>query len=234
VIVQSAIIGEAARQTRNKLVRFNMSSRVTIDDLLGKVIVKTEDGAETFLFTKQPFTEAFEKGYWLLLDELNLAPDSVLQAIEEALDTDSLKLHDSSEASEHVVTIQKHPGFRLFATQNPNTGYFKGKRETLSASFLTRFQPLVYTELPEEDLKLVIQGRFQETGGADGSNLMDTSQNLTWLAGLMVKFHVKLKGAMTIDSSTHQVWVQVMLGSDYMWAFARVCLHPGTLVSRAC
>ena len=205
--MQSAIIGEAARQTGNKLVRFNMSSRVTIDDLLGKVTIKTENGAEKFQFTKQPFTEAFEKGYWLLLDELNLAPDNVLQAIEEALDTDMLKLHDSSEASEHVVTINKHPDFRLFATQNPNTGFFKGKRETLSASFLTRFQPLVYTELPEEDLRLVLQGRLAGTrADADGSNLMDTPQNLKWLAGLMVKFHFKLKGAMHTDSSTQQVW----------------------------
>jgi hypothetical protein len=175
-----------------------MSSRVTIDDLLGKVTIKTENGAEKLQFTKQPFTEAFEKGYWLMLDELNLAPDNVLQAIEEALDTDMLKLHDSSEASEHVVTINKHPDFRLFATQNPNTGFFKGKRETLSASFLTRFQPLVYTELPEEDLRLVLQGRLAgtRTADGDGSSLMDTPQNLKWLADLMVKFHFTLKGAM--------------------------------------
>jgi midasin (ATPase involved in ribosome maturation) len=69
-------------------IRFNMSSQVTIDDLLGKVIlVSRQDGSEDFEFCAQPFTQAFSQGKWLLLDELNLAPDLVLQCIESALDT---------------------------------------------------------------------------------------------------------------------------------------------------
>ncbi len=40
-----------------------------------------------------------------------------------------------------------HPQFRLFCTQNPNTGMFKGKREKLSASFLDRFCGVVFEPL---------------------------------------------------------------------------------------
>jgi midasin (ATPase involved in ribosome maturation) len=44
---------------------------------------------EGFVFQHQlqPFAAAFVAGDWLLLDELNLAPDNVLQCIEQALDT---------------------------------------------------------------------------------------------------------------------------------------------------
>ena len=135
---KSATIQEAARVTGNALVRFNMSSRITIDDLLGKMALVTTPGGgeEDFQFQKQPFTGAYEQGKWLLLDELNLAPDNVLQCIETALDMGKLQLGGLSAFSTEAV--QMHPNFRLFAAQNPGTGFFKGKREALSATFLDR------------------------------------------------------------------------------------------------
>jgi hypothetical protein len=94
---KSAIIAEAARQRGARLVRFNMSSRLTIDDLLGRVLLKGgvspggSPGAGAAVprleLQLQPFSEAFVGGHWLLLDELNLAPDDVLQCIEQAIDT---------------------------------------------------------------------------------------------------------------------------------------------------
>jgi hypothetical protein len=85
---KSATIAEAASRSGKTLVRFNMSSRVTIDDLLGKVgFAKDANGQECFSFSMGPFAKAFHEGCWLLLDELNLAQDNVLQCIESAIDT---------------------------------------------------------------------------------------------------------------------------------------------------
>lgn len=54
-----------------------MSSQISIDDLLGKVVLSTDaTGQETFRFSPGPFTVAFRDGTWLLLDELNLAQDT--------------------------------------------------------------------------------------------------------------------------------------------------------------
>jgi midasin (ATPase involved in ribosome maturation) len=75
---KSACVAEAARQKGVTCLRLNMSSRVTVDDLIGKV---TLEGREDFKFVKRQFTVAFEEGLWLLLDEVNLASDVVLQAI---------------------------------------------------------------------------------------------------------------------------------------------------------
>lgn len=95
---KSATIMTAAAMSGNSLVRFNMSRTVTIDELLGQVIMGPGPNKK-FAFIKQPFTVAFETGKWLLLDEVNLAQDNVVQCIEEAIDVGRLVIKDSSSAS---------------------------------------------------------------------------------------------------------------------------------------
>ena len=70
-----------------KLIRFNLSAETTIEDLIGRLGSSNEDSWNSFTFIPGPFTEAFEKGYVLLLDEVNLGQKSVLQCMESALDT---------------------------------------------------------------------------------------------------------------------------------------------------
>ena len=90
-------------------------------------------------------------GWWLLLDELNLAPGTVLQAIESALDTGELTLTNTASSSSSVRVVRRHPDFRLFATQNPASGLFKGTRGPLTHDFLSRFQPLEFSALPDAE-----------------------------------------------------------------------------------
>ena len=99
---KSASVLEAAHQSGRTLVRYNMSSRVTIDDLLGKVTLLFDGESQTtrLQFVNGPFTAAFSHGYWILFDELNLAQDTVLQAIESALDTHRLTIHNSSSSQQ--------------------------------------------------------------------------------------------------------------------------------------
>lgn len=66
--------------------------------------------------------EAMRKGHWIVLDELNLAPTDVLEALNRVLD-DNRELF----IPETQTTIKAHPGFRLFATQNP-PGLYGGRK----------------------------------------------------------------------------------------------------------
>ena len=152
-IGKSATIQVAADITGKKLIRFNMSSRVAIDDLLGKVTIVKDirTNKDTFEFQLSPFAIAFKEGDWLLLDEMNLAPDNVLQCIENALDSKTLTLHNPCDSTKPVETITMDPNFRLFATQNPSVGFFKGKREKLSQSLLDRFTIYYFDELPTNE-----------------------------------------------------------------------------------
>jgi len=66
--------------------------------------------------------EAMRKGHWIVLDELNLAPTDVLEALNRVLD-DNRELF----IPETQTTIKAHPSFRLFATQNP-PGLYGGRK----------------------------------------------------------------------------------------------------------
>jgi len=113
-----------------------------------------------FVFQPQPFTVAFEEGHWLLLDELNLAPDVVLQCIERALDSGELIVHDTTNATDSVRRIVRHRDFQLFATQNPNSGFFRGKREKLSGSILSRFRCVVFNKLSDIEWLSIVEKKL--------------------------------------------------------------------------
>lgn len=62
------------------------------------------------------------KGYWIILDELNLAPTDVLEALNRLLD-DNRELF----ITETQEVVKAHPRFMLFATQNP-PGMYGGRK----------------------------------------------------------------------------------------------------------
>ena len=91
-------------------------------------------------------------GFWVILDELNLAPTDVLEALNRVLD-DNRELF----IPETQTMIKAHPNFRLFATQNPTGTY--GGRKPLSRAFRNRFVELHFSEVPTEELSEIIEKR---------------------------------------------------------------------------
>ena len=85
------------------------------------------------------------KGYWIVLDELNLAPSDVLEALNRLLD-DNRELF----VPELQATVKPHPHFMLFATQNP-PGVYDG-RKILSRSFHNRFLEIHVDDILEDEL----------------------------------------------------------------------------------
>jgi midasin (ATPase involved in ribosome maturation) len=106
-----------------------LSSETTIEDLIGRLGSAGEDSWSSFKFVPGPFTEAFEKGYVLLLDEVSLGQKSVLQYMETALDTGEIKQNIPG-----CGTIKKkiYNDFIIVATQNPKTEGFTNQRDELS------------------------------------------------------------------------------------------------------
>lgn len=62
------------------------------------------------------------RGYWIILDELNLAPTDVLEALNRLLDDNRELL-----ITETQEVVKAHPRFMLFATQNP-PGLYGGRK----------------------------------------------------------------------------------------------------------
>ena len=89
--------------------------------------------------------EAVRNGYWVILDELNLAPSEVLEALNRLLDDNRELL-----IVETQKVVKAHPNFRIFATQNPTEGY--GGRKELSEAFKNRFILINVGEVPPIEL----------------------------------------------------------------------------------
>jgi midasin len=96
--------------------------------------------------------QALRKGHWIVLDELNLAPSDVLEALNRLLDDNrELFIPETQE------TVKPHPDFLLFATQNPPGLY--GGRKVLSRAFRNRFLELHFDEIPEDQLATILERR---------------------------------------------------------------------------
>ena len=93
-----------------------------------------------------------KNGYWIILDELNLAPSDVLEALNRVLD-------DNREIflTETQEMVKAHEHFQLFATQNP-AGTYAGRKQ-LSRAFRNRFLELHFSEIPLPEVVTVIERR---------------------------------------------------------------------------
>lgn len=92
------------------------------------------------------------QGYWIVLDELNLAPSAVLEALNRLLDDNrELFIPETQE------TIKPHPHFLLFATQNPPGAY--GGRKVLSRAFRNRFIEVHFEDIPPVELETILEKR---------------------------------------------------------------------------
>jgi hypothetical protein len=97
--------------TDNRCVRVNNHEHTDIQEYIGSY---TSDTSGKLVFKLGVLAEAMVAGSWIILDELNLAPNDVLEALNRVLDDNrELIIHKTQE------TIVAAPGFRAFGTQNP-------------------------------------------------------------------------------------------------------------------
>ena len=92
--------------------RINNHEHTEVQEYIGSYCTDAATGALQFKYGL--LVEALQQGHWIILDELNLAPSDVLEALNRLLD-DNKELY----VPETRETITPAPAFRLFATQNP-------------------------------------------------------------------------------------------------------------------
>ena len=146
---KTSMITYLAEATGNTCIRVNNHEHTDVQEYLGSYVVN-EKGV--FVFQEGVLPMAMQKGFWIILDELNLAPTDVLEALNRVLD-DNRELF----IPETQTLIKAHPNFRLFATQNPSGTY--GGRKPLSRAFRNRFVELHFSELPHGELSEIIEKR---------------------------------------------------------------------------
>lgn len=148
---KTSMVEYLAKVSGNKFVRINNHEHTDLQEYLGSY-VSSEDGS--LRYQEGLLVEALRNGYWIVLDELNLAPTDVLEAMNRLLDDNrELFLPETQEV------VHPHPNFMLFATQNPAGLY--GGRKVLSRAFRNRFLELHFDDIPEDELEFILRERSQ-------------------------------------------------------------------------
>lgn len=152
---KTSIVTAVANSTGHPLVRINLSEQTDLMDLFGSDAPVTDaDGqAGQFAWRDAPFLTAMKQGHWVLLDEMNLASQSVLEGLNACLDH-----RGEVYIAELDQTFMRHPEFRLFAAQNPH--HQGGGRKGLPASFVNRFTVVFADVFQQDDLTLICQRVF--------------------------------------------------------------------------
>uniref|UniRef100_A0A8C0HJP3 Midasin n=1 Tax=Chelonoidis abingdonii TaxID=106734 RepID=A0A8C0HJP3_CHEAB len=146
---KTSLIRWLAAASGNHCVRINNHDHTDIQEYIG---CYTSDTSGKLMFKEGVLIDAMRKGYWIILDELNLAPTDVLEALNRLLDDNrELFITETQEA------VRAHPRFMLFATQNPPGLY--GGRKVLSRAFRNRFVELHFDELPTAELETILHKR---------------------------------------------------------------------------
>lgn len=148
---KTSLITYLAKSSGNKCVRINNHEHTDLQEYIGSYVA---DASGKLVFREGLLVEAMRKGHWIILDELNLAPTDVLEALNRVLDDNrELFIPETQE------TVKANPNFMLFATQNPPGSY--GGRKMLSRAFRNRFVELHFNEIPSPELEFILHKRCQ-------------------------------------------------------------------------
>jgi midasin len=162
---KTALITALARIAGKSLVRINLSDQTDLMDLFG-ADVPTEGGvAGSFSWRDGPLLQAMQSGAWVLLDEMNLASQSILEGLNSCLDH-----RQEVYISELDRTFQRHPNFMLFAAQNPH--HKGGGRKGLPVSFVNRFTVVYTKDFQTEDLSIICRRQFPTVTPSDLANVL--------------------------------------------------------------
>lgn len=146
---KTSLVSHLATVTGHKCIRINNHEHTDIQEYIGTYM---SDAHGRLVFNEGPLVQALRHGHWVILDELNLAPSEVLEALNRLLD-DNRELFVPE--LQEVVTPHRH--FMLFATQNP-PGIYAG-RKTLSKAFRSRFLELHVDDIPDDELHEIVEKR---------------------------------------------------------------------------
>ncbi|KAH8389019.1 hypothetical protein KR200_005635 [Drosophila serrata] len=146
---KTSLIDYVARRSGNRCLRINNHEHTDLQEYIGTYAADL-DGKLTF--REGVLVQAMRHGFWIILDELNLASTDILEALNRVLD-DNRELY----IAETQTLVKAHPNFMLFATQNPPGLY--GGRKTLSRAFKNRFIELHFADIPRVELETILEKR---------------------------------------------------------------------------
>ncbi|VWU52702.1 dynein-related AAA-type ATPase, putative, partial [Hepatocystis sp. ex Piliocolobus tephrosceles] len=149
---KTSLVKFMANITGHKFIRINNHMNTDINEYYGQFVNDPNTG--NLIYEEGIFVKAVRYGYWVVLDELNLAPSEVLESLNRILD-DNKEIY----IPEMKTYIKAHKDFMLFATQNPaNNNDYLGRKE-LSKALRSRFIEFYIKGFESEELEIILHRR---------------------------------------------------------------------------
>ena len=130
ILYLAALVGQP-------VMRLNLSGATDVSEFVGRFVPDESRDGNGWKWEDGPVVKAMVEGYWLILDELNLAEASVLERLNSILERNpSLLLSEYNDRLIGGKEFPVHSSFRVFGTQNPE--HYAG-RNALSPAYRDRF-----------------------------------------------------------------------------------------------
>jgi len=151
---KTAVVNQAAALFGVKCERINFSANTTVDQLIGGIVPRCSAGQRVFEWQDGKLLKAIKEKKWLLLDELNLAPPEILDALAPLF----------TRATEYTVPHREEKvsteGIRVFAAINP--AKIGGGRNQLPRSIKSLFASVKLEEYQDQELRVIMTKIFEK------------------------------------------------------------------------
>ena len=148
---KTSIIQFLAHLIQQPVTRINLNGQTDTGELIGRYVPNdSEDSRVQWVWENGEIIKAMKYGWWVILDEVNLAEPQILERLNSLLEkTPTLKATETSPAIEFGGSSGElvHPSFRIFATMNP--AEYSG-RIALSPAYKDRWTGYSYVPLASE------------------------------------------------------------------------------------
>lgn len=164
---KSSLLKQFAAATERPYLRIQHTGNTEESDVLGQTLVK--DGAT--YFEPGPLPLAMRFGFFLNLDEYDMAVPSVTAVYQPVLEGEALYIKEAPPEWRHV---KPHPDFRVAATGNTNgsgdeTGLYQGTSLGNAANY-SRFSITCFVDYMEKKKEIEIIMKKAEVRKEDATN----------------------------------------------------------------
>ena len=141
---KTTMIEYLAARTGHTCIRINNHEHTDVQEYVGSYVTNSQGHLE---FRDGLLVDALRRGCWIILDELNLAPSEVLEALNRLLD-DNRELY-IPETGETVAPAPASPySYRILRGLR--------RRKPLSRAFRNRFLEISVCDLPSAEIEEII------------------------------------------------------------------------------
>jgi MoxR-like ATPase len=146
---KTSVIQYLAALSGHQVVRLNLNGQSDTSELVGRYVPTDRETGPAWRFQEGLVPQAMRHGWWVILDEVNLAEPAVLERLNSVLERSPTLVLTEGTGTQFGpgADVAVHPNFRIFATMNP--AEYQG-RSVLSPAYKDRWIATFHATSPDE------------------------------------------------------------------------------------